>query len=257
MPPQKWPILSSTFTVEHLMTPRDQLNIWDLDKNSGQFPIFAELEFDIVPVIQNGEITSVLEKENKTHEQLSHRWLISRDTSIPDLLEYFIQSSQKAFLVLHGREVIGLVSPADLNKLPARAYIYHLIGELEMSLAEFARLELGQDEERVYSYLSNERKIEIISLHNRLSEGNAEVDIIQFLYLSELFGIVEKDEILRSRLGFTSRNQANKQFSGMNELRKKIMHLVGPLLEKVSEDLKKLQARIHRAVEILDQLATA
>ena len=44
MPPEKWPILTSTFTVELLMTPRDQLNIWDLDKNSGHFPIFAELE---------------------------------------------------------------------------------------------------------------------------------------------------------------------------------------------------------------------
>ena len=69
---------------------------------------------------------------------LTRPWVVSSDTTIPDLLGLFVETERPGFLVLHGQTVVGLVTPADFNKMPARIYFYNLIGKLEIELADLA-----------------------------------------------------------------------------------------------------------------------
>jgi hypothetical protein len=248
-----WNLLNTVFTVESLMTPRDELVTREFDGSEEKL-LESLPSFDIIPVCQGQRIIGVLEKGIPSIQPLSDRWLITRDTSIPDLLDLFVELKQKAFLVFYRREVIGLVTPADLNKLPARAYVYNLIGELEIGLAGLIRTKYNESADSLLGLLSNKRQSEMATRHYELLEGNADVDLLQSLNLSDLIGIVEKVDVLRKEIGLASRNKAEQQFSGLNDLRNQVMHLVKPLLTSVPDDLITLQDRIDRAMALLEQL---
>lgn len=248
-----WNLLSTVYTVENLLTPREQLVTHEV-KDEEVSTLEETQPYDVIPVVRGKQMIGVMEKGIPQMQPLSDRWLITRDTKIPELLTLFVETGQKAFLVLYCHDVVGLVTPADLNKLPARAYVYNLIGELELGLAALIRIEYGQDVSGILKFLSEDRRSELVTLQANLSEGNADVDVLQSLYLSDLITIVEKDPTLRARLGLTSRKAAEKIFSGINDLRNQTMHLVSPLLIKVPKDLLTLQNRMQRAMVILEKL---
>jgi hypothetical protein len=54
-------------------------------------------------------------------------------------------------------------------------------------------------------------------------------------------------------LGFSSRRATEKALGGLNDLRHQTMHLVRPLLERVPEDLVKLQERVSRTRDLLEK----
>jgi hypothetical protein len=249
----QWQKINEIFTAEDLMTPRSQLYLAERKDGIDPVPSDAQ-EFDIIPVVEKDRLVGVLEKGTSAMQYLTDCWLISRDTGIPDLVCLFAQTGQRAFLVLHKQDVIGLVSPADLNKLPARVYIYNLIGELELVFMMLIEEHFGNREDLIYQLLSENRQEGLRDISNKLQEGNADVGLIQQLYLSDLINIMVKEPILRNKIGFTSRKQAENTLGGLNDLRAQTMHLVRPLLEKVPEDLDQLHQRINRAVELLEKL---
>lgn len=253
VPSSNWLPLNEVFTAEDLMTPRDQLH--SIAADNGETPIPSESQqYDVIPVTEKGRIVGVLEKGAGEMQKLSEQWLVSRDTGVPDLLRLFTSTKRKAFLVLHKQEIVGLVSPADLNKLAARIYLYNLIGEMELGLMTLIKDHFEDRQDEFIQYLSSERQEASSTLLQGLEAGNAELDLLQQLYLSDLINIVVKEPALREKLRLASRNQAGKALGGLNELRKRIMHPVKPLLEKVPEDLFSLHERVSRITDLLDQL---
>lgn len=243
------PSLSEVFTAEDLMTPRDNLLVHDIDRQDEFTPSATQL-YDVIPVVKRNRIVGVLEKGVSGLQPLSDRWLISRDTGIPDLVKLFATTKQKAFLVLYKQDVIGLVSPADLNKLPARVFIYNLIGELELGLTQLIGSLFKDGSDILIELLSADRQKELCEIKDDLLSGNADVDLLQHLYLSDLINIVAKQPELRRALGFSNRKSAEKYLNGLNELRNQTMHFVRPLLQNLPEDLDKLHHRIQRVEEI-------
>lgn len=225
------------------MTPRAELSTIRLDDMQSPWP-----NFDVIQAEDGERIIGVFEKGFDGMQPLSDRWLITRDTGIPELLDLFVKTRQRAYLVYSRNEVVGIVTPADLNKLPARAYIYNLIGELEMGLAHLIKQECASDPEILFRSLSRDRSAELEKFQADLEKGNAGVEIVEFLYLAELIGILQK-------LDLNSRQEAKKIFSGVNELRIQTMHLVRPLLTKIPEDLDTLHGRLKRINEILERLS--
>jgi hypothetical protein len=210
--------------------------------------------FDLVPITRDGRIIGVLRVEYGEPEPLTDRWLVSRDTPIPDLLGLFVESGQPGFLVLWRQDVVGLVTPADLNKLPARIYLYHLIGEVELALASRIRSHFTDDPSQLLQMLSEKRRNEIESYLAMLAEGNVYVDPMQLLRLSDVINIAAKDETLRAELGFPSRRATENALGGLNDLRNRTMHPVRPLLERIPEDLERLQRYGQQAGEVLRRL---
>jgi hypothetical protein len=252
----RWPSLSEIFTAQDLMTPWEQLLVHDLDQQD-ELKSYATQPYDIIPVVKNGRITAILEKGSPEFQPLLDRWLISRDTSIPDLVNLFTATRQTAFLVFHKQDVIGLVSPADLNKLPARVFIYNLIGELELGLAYLIGSHFNDESDSLIKLLSTDRQKELHEIRKDLVSGNADVELLQQMYLSELINIIAKQPELRKSLGFSSRKSAENYLNGLNSLRDQTMHFVRPLLQNIPADLEKLHERIKRVEEILARLPGA
>lgn len=248
--------LSEVFTAQDLMTPKDRLSVQDLDLQD-QFAPSAAQPYDVIPVVKRDRIVGVLEKGVPEVQPLSDRWLISRDTGIPDLVNLFATTQQKAFLVLHKQDVIGLVSPADLNKLPARVFIYNLIGELELGLTQLIASQFENGRDSLIELLSAGRQEELREIRDELLSGNADVDLLQYLYLSDLINIIAKQPELRKSLGFSSRKSAENYMNGLNALRNQTMHFVRPLLQNVPEDIDKLHQHIQRVEEIQARLPGA
>jgi hypothetical protein len=242
-----WSLLEEVFTVETLMTPRPALYTQDRDR------VLDESQpFDLVPVTEDEKIVGVFVTNTNSQHALTRDWLISADTSVPHLVDLFVDTGKPGFLVLQRQEIVGVVTPADLNKMPARAYLYHIIGRLETMLSNWIDRELQPDE--ITATLSKKRREKVIENHSRLVEGNVDVKIIETLYLSDLISIVEKRQNLREKLGYPSRNAANRDLGGLNGLRNKAMHPVNPILRTLPEDLVKLHERVLRTREVLEKL---
>ena len=153
--------------------------------------------------------------------------------------------------------MIGLVSPADLNKLPARVFIYNLIGGLELGLAHLISSQFKDGSDSLIELLSTDRQKEVHQIKKDLLSGNADVELLQQLYLSDLINIIAKQPELRKSLGFSSRKSAEDYLNGLNALRNQTMHFVRPLLQNIPEDLEKLHQRINRVEEIQTRLPGA
>jgi hypothetical protein len=243
------------FTAETLMTPRRDLFTGEQGADLAQVRTEAKRRrFDLVPMTHDGRIVGVLRMKDGDLEPLTDRWLVSRDTAIPDLLGLFVESGRPGFLVFWRQDVVGLVTPADLNKLPARIYLYHLIGEVELALASRIRSHFTDDPSQLLQMLSEKRRNEIESYLAMLAEGNVDVDPMQLLRLSDVINIAAKDETLRAELGFPSRRATENALGGLNDLRNRTMHPVRPLLERIPEDLERLQRYGQQAGEVLRRL---
>lgn len=243
-------VMDQVFTVEKLMTPRSALYTMEQVRQSMAKLADEANRYDIIPVVEGERMVAIWRRETNSTEPLTDRWLISRDTPIPDLLELFVKSSRPGFLVLQRQDIVGLVTPADLNKLPARVYFYNLVGELELALARGIRQQFGRDAIAILNSLSDERRNELINTEEDLQSGNVDIDPVQLLNLSDLINIVVKQEDLRTRLSFDSRKQAEKVLNSLVKLRNNTMHLVRPLLKKIPDDLLKLHNQLQQ-IEII------
>jgi hypothetical protein len=180
--------------------------------------------------------------------------LVSRDTAIPDLLQILLESGRPGFLVFQRQDVVGLFTPADLNKLPVRVYLYFLIGEVELALTLQIRSHFAAKPEQALQMLSAKRRGELEEQIAGLTEQNIGVDPVQLLRLSDVINIAAKHEPLRSRLGFSSRRAVENALGGLNDLRNRTMHPVRPLLTRIPEDLERLRRYGQQAGEILRRL---
>jgi hypothetical protein len=254
-----WERLQQAFTVDLLMTPREDLFTWQCDGDTSEASVQAkERRFDMLPVTDGDRIVGVLEAGSTEVAPLTDQWLVSSDTGIPDLLALLAESERPGLLVFQRQDVVGLVTPADLNKMPARIYFYNVVGELELALADYIEEYFKEQlHDEVVSRLSKKRQREFKKNLAELDQGNADVDPVELLYLSDLIGIVEKTPKLYEGLGFPSRSKAKNTLGGLNQLRQRTMHLVRPLLRQIPDDLLKLHSRVERTKRVLDKLEEA
>lgn len=253
--PLPWNLLDQVFTVGAIMTPLEDL----LTAETGTEPKPALVEavrrhFDVILQVEAGRVVGVIWAESGKVEALTGHWLISRDTSIPVLLSVFVTSDLPALLVLYGQDVVGLVVPADLNKISARAYVYSLIGELEVALAAFVQRSYANDPEAMLALLSENRRSKIKRDMEDMVQGDSDVDPIHLFYFKDLVDCVAKNPACYKRLGYSSRSAVKKELGGLVCLRNQTMHMVSPLLTTALEDLCKLCDRVTRAQDWLAKL---
>lgn len=248
-------LLDQVFTVERIMTPQADLSAWPADGDAQALWGNKDLaRFDLVPATEKGQIAGLWIRNEDKPVSLKRNRLISRDTPIAHLLELFVETGSKGFLVIYGQEIQGIVTPADLNKLPMRAYLYNLIGDLEMTLGAWIGELFRVDASQFLEILPANRQKRLKRELKRMKAGNTDVNVVELFYLTDLNNIVTEHEQARSSLGYPSADKARLELSELNELRKGIMHPVKSLLGKIPEDLEKLHGRVQRAREVLERL---
>ena len=246
-----WNLLEKAFTAQTLMTPAQDLLQWrrGVDEKQTIWNVACKDGFDVVPIQENGSINGVLLSKTGEELPLEPAWLVSHDTSVPDLLHCFIRAKKPALLLYQRQEVIGLVSPADFNKIAARSYFYSLIGELEMLLARYLPAH----------NLASPAQIDLVRPKRRniaksLEKNNLQVDVIELLDLQELLKLLVNDQTAYAALGFERSDEVDAFISDINDFRIRTMHLVKPVLGDVKKDLPKLDARIKYIDQLIQYL---
>lgn len=204
------------YTVREIMTPENDLTCWDgHEETRKQALTAAGDDITFLPVRPNGVITGIIRREElesgQAHTPLTSEWLIAADTPILELLRLFAEKPDRVFLVLQSSQIVGLVAPADLNQIAARASVYLLSSHFEAELATLIRALLPEEEQYV-GYVTSKSNLGIARKNQKKSrKEDIELDLLHYLNLSDLVDIVVQNSRLRELLDFTSEEAARKE----------------------------------------------
>jgi len=172
-------------------------------------------------------------------------------------LRIFKETGGRPLLVISGQAVAGIVTPADLNKIGARIYVYNLIGLLERRLADLIGRHFRENSQGILDCLPRDRQRKIREQLKQLKEGNVDGSAIELLYFRELLEIAGSTQEIWSKLRYKSATAFNNATYGLVEIRNATMHTVHPLLRNTTDSLEQFMHRIDRAIELLGRLETA
>lgn len=245
------------YSVLEITTPTDELYFWTDDpiKQNQILQQSKEADVTYLPVKQGGQIIGLIKRVELAVGEtipLTADWLIAADTPILHLIELFAEKPDRIFLVLQSSKIIGLVAPADLNKVPARASIYLLTAQFEDALAHVVRAELNENEAELEMLLSESRIQTLRAEHAQTQKGDLTLSLFYHLYLADLFTIVAKHQGLRKRLGLRSRNHADSELD-FADLRNRVSHLTGLLLTS-RDDLQTINDVCSKIIRLSDMM---
>lgn len=243
------------YSVREIATPVDALIAWTNDPLQREEALRKAKDANVtyLPVQQNGQVTGLVKRVDLAIEEefpLTAEWLIAADTPILHLIELFADKPDRVFLVLQSSRIYGLVAPADLNKVPARASIYLLTAQFEDALAKVVRAELNEDEAELESLLSERRVAKLRA--EQAQSGDLSLGLFYHLYLTDLFTIVSRHPKLLQQFGLRSRNHADTELNFAN-LRDRVSHLTGLLLT-TRDDLKTINDMCNKVIQFGEML---
>ena len=243
------------YTALEITTPIDNLYFWpdDIIQQNQILQQAKEADITYLPVKQGDQITGLIQRDGLTAGEsipLTADWLIAADTPILHLIELFAHKPDRVFLVLQSSQIVGLVAPADLNKVPARASIYLLTAQFEANLAQLVRDTLQENEKILEDLLSPKNIKKIRDEHTNAKASDLGLSLYYYLYLADLMTIAASHKELRKRLGFRSRSHADKELD-FADIRNKVSHLTGLLLTSRA-DLEAINTACSKIIRLSD-----
>lgn len=193
-------------------------------------------DFDIAGVkeTENGPVMGYVEcsslKSGEVRDHLltfEHGTLISESTPLADLFEVFRDREQ--IFVLTSTEVSGIVTQADLNKPPARIYLFGLISLLEMHMSFWIRKEYGS--EGWQDNLSEERLNQAQELYENRKSRNLEIDLFDCVQFADKKDLLLRRKSLRQTLNIESRDKGGRLLRRTEDLRNSLAHSQQDLTE--------------------------
>lgn len=251
------------FTVRDITTRVENLSCWYAGCDETALLAEAEAEgYTYFPVREDGVVAGVLSVAalrdgQRRVEALTSRWLIAADTPVLHLIDLFAAEPDRHYFVLSSSEIIGMVTPADLNKVPARASFYLLTAQFETLLTQFIKTFTGSSETDLQPYLSEGRIERAKDVRARERESNLELPLLHYVQLFDLVEVVAKSEELSSLLGFESATQVRDTLK-FGDVRNPVAHLNNLLIAateditRVNEDCKHIIVYSQRIQEALD-----
>jgi hypothetical protein len=253
--------IREAFTVEYLMTPRERL------ETASECPAPQDDPcYDVIPRTVGERIVGlwVLREGKYVSEPLTEEWMLAHSTPIYEVIRLFSTTGAKpAYLVVNGARVDGIVSPADLNKVACRTYLFTLIGELEYLLGVLIRHRFsGVPEEKVIDLLSKQKQAKLREEHQRMQSEGMDIGYIDILSLADIVNIVAKDKTLRERLGYQSRKQVEEDLNGLVHLRNDVAHPIRDVdflsdMRGTSQRLERIETLLQRITESLKESHSA
>ena len=251
--------MQAGYTVLDIATPLAQLTCWRVGEPRDAVVTAARAHnLTYIPVLDGEEVCGILSSAQLAAGAdalpLTADWLLATDTQLLELIKMFAQQPQRVFLVLQASAIVGLVAPADLNKIPARASVYLLIAHFELELARLLRLMLDDDGDyRPFFTAMRWQKLQEDRV--RQARGDVELDLLQMMELGDMVDIARKHEPVRALLGFASNSQCRKAMD-LQGLRNRISHPTRPLIER-REDLAGLNDACERLADLHQRIERA
>ena len=193
------------------------------------------MDFDILPILKNGNIESFVNRTKMISEfrdnptkflgknvsdiaaEIKPEFIMSSKASISE----FIQSDREDgwYFILRGRKIDGIVTTADLQKLPVRTLIASLIIHVEILMTEFIK-KFYKDENEWFIGLRLQRQKRIEGNWKKLREDDLTVDRITVSFFCD-----KRDGIL-NKFNFHSfsKGTAKSELINVEKLRNSVFH---------------------------------
>jgi len=214
----------------------DRLKKYDL------LPVFAK---KIKYFVSKTKVDVLLEgnpavKVKDIKQAISENDSISEDEPI---YQYFLKRKEPIF-VTKQNEVVGIVTPADLNKTPSKMLFYILISVLERLLINFIK-NLNLTDSKIEGIIGFTKWWEAKGRYEQAKRKKIELSLIECLNTSDLINIACKRPRIRKLLNYHSEPDALTSLSPLVDLRNMVMH-TGYLIIQSEEQLIKRRAEYKR-----------
>jgi CBS domain-containing protein len=196
--------------------------------------------FDQLPVVDGGLIVGLLRRRTLARntpatgcvrdafERLDETMLIAADAGI---LGFLLGAKQHPCrLILDGERITGLVSKSDLQKLPVRSLLFHIVTHLELAMAAWIRRRFPDDTVWL-GVLTKSRRQAVEERYLGLAEARLAVDRLTATMFAD-----KRAVILRTAALPTSRKQAQQDFEAIEALRDAVAHIGDYALSQEAAD---------------------
>ena len=146
--------------------------------------------------------------------------LISEATPLVRLLS--ILKDRSYVFVLSEREVVGIVTRADLNKPPVRVYLFGLISLLEMHLGYWVKVSYREDSWK--KFLKPNRLVAAQKVQTDGKARKQDMVLVECLQFCDRRDLVVANTGLRESLGLATKGQARDVLKSAERLRDLLAH---------------------------------
>ena len=149
----------------------------------------------------------------------------------------------------------GIVTRSDLNKHPIRILLYEVLAKLETALADLVRRFVSNHLDWIRR-LSEDSQARILGYWELSKLQGVDTGPVVGATLADLLNVVARDEGLRRRLGYDSRNAFEDAMGGIAGVRNQVMHCVRPLITDADSCLR-LEAVLREAIRLTERTQSA
>lgn len=185
--------------------------------------------FDQLPVVDDGRIVGLLRRRAVTTEAsaklqvrdvfdpIDETMLIAADAGILGFL--MGAKTSPCRLILDGTRITGLVSKSDLQKLPVRSLLFHIVTHLELAMAAWIRRHFPDDATWL-GVLTESRREAVEARYCELAEARLAIDRLTATMFAD-----KRAVILRTAALPMSHNRAKQEFEAIEALRDAVAHI--------------------------------
>lgn len=251
--------IATAIRTRHLQTPIARVLCYGADTPASDVAnALADAGFDFAPVTREGEICGYVHRTDLVDQAgtlaahirpLTASRVIAGDTPLATLLPALRRA--RFLFVVDGHDLVGIVSPADLNKQPGRTYFYLLVSAFELDLAERTRASFA-DQEKALLLLPQSRQERIRDRLATEERDDVLADVVAAMDFTDLLKIVKKTDALRVAFGNYSAGKWESQVSApLITLRNEVMHSVRTLATDAPASLERLISLDERLRNLL------
>lgn len=217
-------------------------------------------KLDVVPLIAKDghayEFYSKLPGSNSapSRQPILYNSTLPSNTHIKDVIKSFSTTNRRFFFLRNKGDIGGLVTLSDLNNRQVKTYLYGLLCDLESDLSQYVRRNIEQEtilkmlQATADRHTHGSLEDEVLDRYNRDADGDLQIHITEYLYLSHLFELIAANRLLDEHLRY-ARSSWTEMGKGVKDLRNKVAHPVKPLLQK-SGDLDWLHQQLDSIYDL-------
>jgi hypothetical protein len=215
---------------------------------------------DYAPIVEDGQVLGYVKREKLTSfprnpcedvmDALNSNDCVPPDITIEKVLD--LLSDKPFLLVTEEKNLLGIVTRADLNKRAVCILFYAALCDLESHLVELIKSFFPKSE-YLKNILVKDRVKEILYDYWIAKMSNAEVSLEEHLSLSDVVNIIQKSKNsdLLKALSYHSENQS-EELSSFVDLRNRVMHPERMLLSD-DNSVSDLKQKYHRILELAEK----
>ena len=220
----------------------------------------AQQRFDVLPIENNGQVEEYFrtvqwnDYSRVVRDRMSEEDVIPYDTDIRDVIRLLSERSRAFFFLSDDRDIVGLISVVNLNRLPVKVWFFSLLSEVEVRLGKFISSRVSDDDELYKLTLGATTDPKYDKVKRRYQTDQAkglELPVVEYLYFSDLVRLVITKE-LHSSLGYTP-NRFKRSLGSLANLRDEIAHPARSLVRHTTA-VAQLWRRIERIDDALERL---